>query len=100
MVEPPAQARPRSRNTLTHFSSMIVPLHFTHTWGKTMGEEKGNPYSQRIAKAWTDEDFMTRLKADPKSAMNEVGMDAPEGVETEIVESTQGKAGRTPKTRR
>ena len=61
-----------------------------------MAEEQGKPYGRLIAKAWTDEDFKDRLKTDPKSAMNEVGMDAPEGVEAEVVESTQEKAGRYP----
>ena len=57
-----------------------------------MAEEQGNPYGQLIAKAWTDEAFKARLKADPKAAMKEVGMDVPEGVEIEVVESTQEKA--------
>ena len=34
---------------------------------------------------------MTRLKADPRPARAEAGMDAPEGVEVEVVESTQEK---------
>ena len=53
-----------------------------------MAEEQGNPYGQLIAKAWSDEAFKTRLKA----AMKEVGMDAPEGVEIEVIESTHEKA--------
>lgn len=32
---------------------------------------------------------MTRLKAGPRPARAEAGMDAPEGVEVEVVESTQ-----------
>jgi len=57
-----------------------------------MPEEQGNPYGQLIAKAWSDEVFKAMLLADPKAAMKEVGMDAPEGVEIEVVESTQEKA--------
>jgi len=57
-----------------------------------MAEAQGNPYGQLIAKAWSDEAFKKRLLADPKAAMKEVGMDAPEGVEIEVVESTQEKA--------
>ena len=57
-----------------------------------MAEEQGNPYGQLIAKAWTDEEFKARLLADPKAAMKEVGMDVPEGMEVEVVESTQEKA--------
>ena len=56
-----------------------------------MAEEQGNPYGQLIAKAWTDEAFKARLKADPKAAMKEVSMDAPEGMEIEVVESTHEK---------
>ena len=57
-----------------------------------MAEEQSNPYGQLIAKAWTDQEFKARLKADPKAAMKEVGMDVPEGVDIEVVESTQEKA--------
>ena len=31
-----------------------------------MAEEQGKQYGQLIAKAWTDEAFKARLKADPK----------------------------------
>ena len=57
-----------------------------------MPEEQSNPYGQLIAKAWTDEAFKAKLLSDPKAALAEVGMDAPEGVEIEVVESTQEKA--------
>ena len=57
-----------------------------------MAEERGKQYGQLIAKAWSDEGFKARLLANPKAAMAEVGMDAPEGVEIEVVESTQEKA--------
>ena len=57
-----------------------------------MAEAQGNPYGQLIAKAWSDEGFKARLKADPKAAMKEAGIDVPEGVDIEVVESTQEKA--------
>jgi len=57
-----------------------------------MAEEQGKQYGQLIAKAWSDEDFKARLLADPKAAMKEAGIDVPEGVEIEVVESTQEKA--------
>lgn len=57
-----------------------------------MAEEQGKQSGQLIAKAWTDEAFKAKLLSDPKAAMAEVGMDAPEGVEIEVVESTQEKA--------
>jgi len=56
-----------------------------------MAEEQGNPYGQLIAKAWSDEGFKAKLLSDPKAAMKEVGMDVPEGVDIEVVESTQEK---------
>ncbi|MDP6561070.1 MAG: nitrile hydratase subunit alpha [Candidatus Binatia bacterium] len=52
-----------------------------------MAEEQSNPYGQLIAKAWTDQEFKARLKADPKATMKEVGMDVPEGVDIEVVET-------------
>ena len=57
-----------------------------------MAEEQGKQSGQLIAKAWTDEAFKAKLLSDSKAAMAEVGMDAPEGVEIEVVESTQEKA--------
>ena len=57
-----------------------------------MAEERGKQYGQLVAKAWSDEGFKARLLTNPKAAMAEVGMDAPEGVEIEVVESTQEKA--------
>ncbi len=54
-------------------------------------EEQDKRYGQLIAKAWADEEFKARLKADPKAAMAEVGMDLAEGVEIEVVESTLEK---------
>ena len=55
-------------------------------------EEQDKRYGQLIAKAWADEEFKAKLKADPKAAMAEVGMDLAEGVEIEVVESTPEKA--------
>ena len=43
-----------------------------------MAEEQGKQYAQLIAKTWTDEDFKAKLKADPKAALKEVGIDVPE----------------------
>ncbi len=55
-------------------------------------EEQDKRYGQLIAKAWADEEFKAKLKADPKAAMAEVGMDLAEGVDIEVVESTPEKA--------
>ena len=55
-------------------------------------EEHGKQYGQLIAKAWTDEGFRAQLMVDPKAAMKKVGIDVLEGVEIEVIESTQKKA--------
>ena len=47
--------------------------------GNTIAEERKKQYGQLIAKAWTDEEFKARLKADPKAGLKEVGIDVPEG---------------------
>jgi len=39
-----------------------------------MAEERKKQYGQLIAKAWTDEEFKARLKADPKAGLKEVGI--------------------------
>ena len=43
-----------------------------------MEEEQRKQHAQLIKQAWTDEAFKARLKADPKAAMKEVGIDVPE----------------------
>ena len=77
---------------MRHFNPAIAVVQYLTTGGMTMAEERGKQYGQLVAKAWSDEGFKARLLANPKAAMAEVGMDAPEGVEIEVVESTQEKA--------
>jgi hypothetical protein len=47
--------------------------------------------AELIARAWTDPAFKDRLKADPCSALTEIGMTLPAGVEVEILENTRTK---------
>ena len=55
-------------------------------------EEREKQYGQLIAKAWTDDEFKARLKADPRATLAEVGIEPPAGLEIEVLESTPGKA--------
>ena len=48
-------------------------------------------HGELIARAWSDEAFMARLKTDPKAAMKEVGIDVPDGVTFEVREDTASK---------
>jgi Nitrile hydratase, alpha chain len=45
-----------------------------------------------VARAWADEAFRERLKADPRSAVaEEVGITLPESIEIEVLEETPQK---------
>ena len=78
---------------MKRYAKVAAEIAIPKNRGKDNGRlEKGNQFGQLIAKALTDEEFKARLKADPKAAMKEVGMDVPEGVEIEVLESTQEKA--------
>jgi hypothetical protein len=43
-------------------------------------------WSQIVAKAWCDQDLMTRLLSDPRNVLVEHGMDVPDGTEVKVVE--------------
>jgi hypothetical protein len=46
-----------------------------------------------VARAWGDEGFRDRLKADPRSAVDEeTGIDLPESIEIEVLEETPERA--------
>lgn len=53
---------------------------------QTLSQERA--WSQLVAKAWTDEEFRDRLKNDPRAVLEEFGIEAPEGVEIQVVEDT------------
>jgi hypothetical protein len=42
-------------------------------------------WSQVVARAWCDEDFMERLLSDPRAVLTEHGLDVPPGKEVEVV---------------
>jgi len=48
-------------------------------------------YGRLIAKAWSDLEFLNRLRADPKAAMKEVGITVPDGIEIQLLEDTATK---------
>ena len=56
--------------------------------------EDGNKEQRRkvakvVAKAWSDESFKKRLLTEPKTVLEEVGIEVPAGTEVKIVEQTQ-----------
>ena len=45
-----------------------------------------------VARAWADEDFRARLKADPHAAVaEEIGITVPQAIEIEVLEETPEK---------
>jgi len=53
--------------------------------------EQGRKYAELVAKAWSDEGFKNRLKADPVGVLRQAGIQVPDGVQYEVVESTAQK---------
>jgi hypothetical protein len=47
-------------------------------------------YAKVVARAWTDEDFKTRLLCDPTSTLADMGIRVPVGVKVNVVENTPG----------
>ena len=45
-------------------------------------------FGKVIAKSWSDEAYKEKLLSDPRSALADVGVDLPEGVEITIAEQT------------
>jgi hypothetical protein len=49
--------------------------------------------AQIVARAWSDETFRERLKAEPRAALAELtGLTVPESIEIEVLEETPEKA--------
>jgi hypothetical protein len=42
-------------------------------------------WSQIVARAWCDEDFMARLRAEPRAVLAEYDLEVPPGTEVEVV---------------
>ena len=50
--------------------------------------DNAKQYGLMVAKYWSDEDYKKRLLEDPATAMKELGIEVPEGVEVRIVVNT------------
>jgi hypothetical protein len=48
-------------------------------------------WSQIVARAWCDDDFMKRLRSEPRDVLTEHGLEVDEGTEVQIVEGTEVK---------
>jgi hypothetical protein len=48
-------------------------------------------WSQIVARAWCDEDFMQRLVSDPRAVLAEHDLEVPPGTEVEVVLGTEVK---------
>jgi hypothetical protein len=57
-------------------------------------------WSQIVARAWCDEDFMTRLLSDPQSVLAEHDLEVPPGTDVELVLGTEVKVDDTAMVRR
>jgi hypothetical protein len=57
-------------------------------------------WSQIVARAWCDEDFMQRLLSDPKAILAEHDLEVPPGTEVEVMLGTEVKVDDTDGVRR
>ena len=57
-------------------------------------------WSQIVARAWCDEDFMRRLLSDPRAVLAEHDLEVPPGTEVEVVLGTEVKVDDTDTGRR
>ena len=57
-------------------------------------------WSQIVARAWCDEDFMQRLLSDPRAVLAEHDLEAPPGTEVEVVLGAEVKVDDTDTVRR
>ncbi len=57
-------------------------------------------WSQIVARAWCDEDFMKRLLSDPQVVLAEHNLELPPGTEVEVVLGTEVKLDHTDTVRR
>ena len=63
-----------------------------------ISEELG--WSQVVARAWSDEDFMQRLLSDPRAVLAEHDLEVPPDTEVEVVLGTEVKVDDTGMVRR
>lgn len=57
-------------------------------------------WSQIVARAWCDEDFMQRLLSNPRAVLTEHDLEVPPGMEVEVVLGTEVKVDDTDTVRR
>ena len=57
-------------------------------------------WSQIVARAWCDEDFMQRLLSNPRTVLAEHDLETPPGTEVEVVLGTEVKVDGTDTVRR
>jgi hypothetical protein len=48
-------------------------------------------WSQVVARAWSDEDFMNQLRSDPRAVLVEHGLEVPPSTEVKVVEGTEAR---------
>src|SRR6516165_9004583 len=48
-------------------------------------------WSQIVARAWCDEDFMNRLRSDPRAVLAEHGLEVAPGTEVQVAEGPEAK---------
>jgi hypothetical protein len=48
-------------------------------------------WSQIVARAWCDEDFMKRLRSDPRAVLSEEGLEVARATEVEVVEGPEAR---------
>jgi hypothetical protein len=57
-------------------------------------------WSQIVARAWCDEDFLQRLVSDPRAVLAEHDLEVPPGMEVEVVLGSEVKVDETDSVRR
>ena len=50
--------------------------------------EAAKKFGRLVARAWSDEGFKKRLVGDPRTVLQELGIDIPAGVDVKVVENT------------
>jgi hypothetical protein len=48
-------------------------------------------WSQIVARAWSDEDFMNRLRSDPRAALAEYGLELPQSMAIKVVDGPEAR---------
>ena len=57
------------------------------------GQEK--KWAKVVAQAWADEEFKTKLLADPKAVLKAAGIEVPENIKLHITEARKGEVNLT-----